>query len=101
MKNQRYHTVGRILKSNIKIIGSCKIYTPSTQAHGCSLSWLGTGTSIEGGGDKLVVWAETHPRSENNATMEVIFTCELKANPVLNMIVCSKVNERLPDMIPN
>ena len=31
-----------------------KIYTPETQIQNCSLIWLGTGTSIKGGGNKLV-----------------------------------------------
>ena len=31
-----------------------KIYTPKTQIPNCSLIWLGTGTSIKGGGNKLV-----------------------------------------------
>jgi len=41
---KKYHTVGTIPKSNIQIGESGKIDIPRT------LSWLGTGTSIESGG---------------------------------------------------
>jgi len=53
MKNQKYHIVGTILKSNIKIVERGKIDIPSTQLHDRSLSWLATGTSIESGGVKI------------------------------------------------
>jgi hypothetical protein len=33
----------------------------NTQIHDCSLSWLGTGTAIKGGGDKLVLWYQDIP----------------------------------------
>ena len=52
MKNKKYHIVGTILKSNIKIVEWGKIDIPSTQLHDRSLSWLATDTSIESGGVK-------------------------------------------------
>jgi len=36
MKNKKYHTVGTILRSNIKIVERGKIDTPNTQIHDCS-----------------------------------------------------------------
>jgi hypothetical protein len=53
MKNIKYHIVGIIPISNIKIVERGKIDNPSTQTHDCSLSWLGTSTSIKSGGVKL------------------------------------------------
>ena len=50
MKNKTYHTVGTILKSNIKIVERGNIDIDNTQKHKSSLSWLGTGTSIKGAG---------------------------------------------------
>ena len=47
MKNEKYHTVGTIPKSNIKILERGKIDTPNTQIQDRSLSWFGTGTSIK------------------------------------------------------
>jgi hypothetical protein len=41
--------------SNRNIIERGKIDTPSTLIHDSSLSWLGEGTSIKGGGVKLVL----------------------------------------------
>jgi hypothetical protein len=45
IKNQKYHTVGTIPKSNIKIVERSKIDISNTQIHGRSFSWLETGTS--------------------------------------------------------
>lgn len=56
MKNkQKYHPVGTIPKSYIKIIERDKINTP-TQIYDRSFSWLGTGTTINKyrGGIKLI-----------------------------------------------
>ena len=53
-KTKKYHTVGIIPKSNIKIVERGKIVTPNTQIHDRSLSWLDTGTSITSGGVKLL-----------------------------------------------
>jgi len=50
MKNKKYHTVGTIPKSDIKIIESGKIDAPNAQMHDRLLSWLDTGTSIKSGG---------------------------------------------------
>ena len=44
-QNTKYHTVGLIPKSNIKITERCKFDTPNTQIHDRSLSSLYTGTS--------------------------------------------------------
>jgi hypothetical protein len=46
-KNKKYHTVGIFPKSNRKIVERDKIDTPSTQIHDRSLSWLGTGISLQ------------------------------------------------------
>ena len=50
MKNKKYHTVGTISKSTIKIIERGKMDTPKTQIHDRLLSWLGPSTSIKSGG---------------------------------------------------
>jgi hypothetical protein len=50
MKNKKYHTVGTIPKSNIKIVERGIMYIPNTQMHDRLLSWLDTGTSIISGG---------------------------------------------------
>jgi len=42
MKQKKYHTVGTILKSKIKIAERGKIDTPNTKIHEYSLSWPGT-----------------------------------------------------------
>jgi hypothetical protein len=64
MKNKKYHTVGTIPKSNIKIVERGIMYIPNTQMHDRLLPWLDTGTSIISGGisswgrrgcDRLVV----------------------------------------------
>jgi len=47
MKNNKYHTVKTVLKSNHKFV--------DTHIHDHSLSWLGAGTSIKSGGVKLVL----------------------------------------------
>jgi hypothetical protein len=52
MKNKKYHTVGTIPKSNIKIAERGKIDTTISQIHVRSLSWLGIGTSLKRGGIK-------------------------------------------------
>jgi len=46
MKSKNYHTAETILKSNRQIVDQGKIDTLNTQIHDCSLSCLGTGTSI-------------------------------------------------------
>jgi len=53
-KTKKYHNVGTIPKSNIKIVDRCKIDTSYAQIHERSLSWLGKGTSIKGDGIKLM-----------------------------------------------
>jgi len=40
LKNENYHTVGTIPKSNRKIIERGKTDTPNTQIHDRSLTWL-------------------------------------------------------------
>jgi len=45
---KKYHTVGTITISYIKIIERGKIDIPNTQIHDRSLSLLGTGTPIRG-----------------------------------------------------
>jgi hypothetical protein len=61
MKNQKYHTNPI---SNSKIAERNQIDTPDTQIRHCSLFWLGTWTSINSGGVKLVVLAQPSPLSE-------------------------------------
>ena len=55
MKNEEYHTVGTIPKSNIKIIERGKIDTHDKQIHDSSHSWLGTSTSLKSGEVKVVL----------------------------------------------
>ena len=64
MKNKKYHSVGTIPTSNIKIVDIGKVDTPNTQIHDFSLSWLDTGTSITSGRVKLVIWTQSFPLSE-------------------------------------
>jgi len=64
MNNKKYHTVGIIPKSNIKILERGKIDTSNTQIHDRSLSLLGTDTSIKSGGVKLVVLTQIFSLSE-------------------------------------
>jgi hypothetical protein len=53
MKNKKYHTVGTIPKSYIKIVERDKIDTPNTNTW--TVSFLAVpGTSIKSGGVKLV-----------------------------------------------
>jgi len=62
MKNKNYKTVGKIPKSNIKIVERGKIDTPNTQIHDHSHSWLGTCTLIKqkkSSGAKLVLGTQT------------------------------------------
>jgi hypothetical protein len=47
MKNKKYHTVGTIPKSDIKIVERSKMDTPNTQMVDGLLSWLDTGTSMK------------------------------------------------------
>jgi hypothetical protein len=50
MKNEKYHTVETIPKSNIKIAERGKFDTLNTQTHEGQLSWLGTAVSIKRAG---------------------------------------------------
>jgi len=49
MKDKKQNTTlsEKVLKSNRKIIKRVKIDAPNIQIHDCSLSWLGTSTSIK------------------------------------------------------
>jgi hypothetical protein len=59
MKNEKYHSVGTVQKSNRKIVER-NTSTPNTQIHDRSLSWLGTGISIKcDNGVNLVLWTQT------------------------------------------
>ena len=61
---QKYHTLGTIPKSNIKIVERGKIDTSNTQIHDRSLSCLGTSSSITSGGLKLVLLTQTSPLTD-------------------------------------
>jgi hypothetical protein len=53
MKNKKNITLSEHFPNSIeKIVERGKIYTPSTQLHAHSLSWLVMGTSIKSGGVK-------------------------------------------------
>lgn len=52
MKNTQYRTVGTIPKSKRKFVERGITNTPSKQIHDHSLPWIGTCTSIKGGGIK-------------------------------------------------
>jgi hypothetical protein len=58
MKNNKYHTVGTVPKSNRKIVERDKIDTSNTQIHDLSLFWLATGTPMKSCGVKLVLWPQ-------------------------------------------
>ena len=58
MKNQKYHTVGTIPKSNIKIVERGKIDTANTLTQDHLLSWLSIGTSIK-------IMNVTHSQNKN------------------------------------
>ena len=47
LKTKKYHTVGTIPKSDIKIVERGKMDTPNTQMVDGLLSWLDTGTSMK------------------------------------------------------
>jgi hypothetical protein len=64
MNNQKYHTVGTVLKSNLKIVERGKMDNPNTYIHDKAFPWLGTGTLIKSGGVKLVLWTQTSPLSD-------------------------------------
>jgi hypothetical protein len=53
MKNEKYHTVGKVQTFNTKMVDRGKINTSSTHIHDCSLPGFGTGTSIKSGRVKL------------------------------------------------
>ena len=55
MKENKYHAVGLVLKSNRKIVEGGKIATPSKQTLDNSLSCVGTGISLKSGRVKLHV----------------------------------------------
>ena len=57
IKEKKYHTVETVLKSNRKIVERDKIDAPNTHTHDCSLSWLGTGTSVKSGGVQASFYA--------------------------------------------
>jgi hypothetical protein len=64
-QNQENTTLSEHFKNPIKKSHiETQIDTPYTQIHECSLSRLGTCTSIIRGGDKLVIWIQTIPPSE-------------------------------------
>ena len=58
-KKKIYHTVRTVPKSNRKIVDRGKIKIPNTHMPVCSLSYLGTGTSIKSGGANIVLWTQT------------------------------------------
>ena len=55
--------MGIIPKSNIRIEGRGKIDTHRAQIYDRLLALRGMGNSINNGGAKLIVWAQTSPRS--------------------------------------
>jgi len=57
MKKKKYHIVRAIPKSDIEFVGGGD--TTNTQAHDRSLYWYDTGTSIQCGGVKLYLRAQT------------------------------------------
>ena len=57
MKNRKYYIVRTVSKYNRKIVGRGDVHNPDTHIHYLSLSWLVTGTSVKGGGVKLVLGA--------------------------------------------
>jgi hypothetical protein len=55
MKSKKYYVIATIPKANIIIVDGGQIDTSNTQAHGRSLFWLRTGTSIKSDGIKPVI----------------------------------------------
>ena len=51
-----------------------EIDTHNSHIHGCLPSWLFTGTLINSGGVKLVLWAQTFPLSEMMSTITKLFS---------------------------
>jgi hypothetical protein len=70
---QKTHTVGTVPKSNRKIVERDEIDTINTHIHDCSFSWFGTGTSVESGWVKLVLWAQISPFSEMMWSLKTFF----------------------------
>ena len=67
LRVQRFSSKAMILIQKLKLPSrrNCgKMNTPNT--HIRSLSWLGTGTSLNGGGFKFVIWAQISPLYEKN-----------------------------------
>jgi hypothetical protein len=56
--------VSKLTKCNRNIVERGRMDTPNIQIHDCSLSWLGTGTSIKSGRIRLVLLAEISTLSE-------------------------------------
>ena len=81
MKNKKDHTVRTISKSNIKIVDRGEIDTCNTQIHDRSLFLLGTGTSVNSGGAKLVLWAQTSPLGEMMLSHARAFHLWVKCQP--------------------
>jgi hypothetical protein len=79
MENKPYNIVGKDSKSSRTSVERDKIDTPST--HSDLLSWLGTGTYIESGGVKLVLWARTSPK---DLTVKKLRTDDRKKNELCN-----------------
>ena len=74
----KYHTVGTIPKSNIKITEICKIDTPNTQIYNRSLSRLDTGTSTKSDRVKLVVFSQTSHLSNTYKSLWILVSYQLK-----------------------
>ena len=74
-KKTQKTTVKTVPKSKSYMVERVIIDTPNTQIHGHSLSWLGTGTSINSDRVELVLWAQTFPLSEMMGTKSHFILC--------------------------
>jgi len=60
MKNKKYHTVGKVTKSDRNVVERGKTDTINTQIHDRSLSCFGTGTLIKSGVVNFAESADKH-----------------------------------------
>ena len=86
MKNKKYCTVGTVPKADRKIVDRGKINIPNTHMHVCSLSYLGTGTSIKSGGANLVLWTQTFGISLLSEMMRSCFKTKTLAIQIVRSV---------------
>lgn len=63
MKNEKYHIVETVIKSNRKFVERHKIDIPNTQLHEHQICWIWMGTSVKSGRVELVFYGQ---KNNNN-----------------------------------